>query len=340
MKLKTLFLAGLAVWSITPAHAAESNSIKAIVNRGYISCGTDLGSKTLAYKDTEGFWQGIDADICRNFAAAIVGNDEAFKLVDVSPEQAGKAFVNSKIDVMLGNSTLSAQQEMASPAAAIDVLYFDRQVFAAREDTAASSMEEFKGQKVCVADKSVDLANLNEYNHKYAMEFKILPFAGMSAAKQAFLLKRCDLISGSEIYLKGLPQNLVSKNSSIRVLPETIAYRPVYAYSRKDNPNLRIAAKWIINAPKLAEGQGINSKNIDTFIGVRDMSLQNLLGSASGLWTALGARPDWVNGAIKTRGNFGEMFERNLGQDSPLQIERGKNYLIEKGGLISAQPFI
>lgn len=339
MKLKTLFLATLAVWSVNPLIAAENNSVEAIINRGYISCGTDLGSKVLAYKDSEGFWQGIDADICRNFAAALLGNDEAFRLVDVSPERAGKAFAGNQIDIMLGNSALSARQEMTSPAMAIDLLYFDRQVFATREKVDASSMEEFRGQKVCVVDKSAEMAKIIEYNYKFALEFKILPFADMNAAKQAFLLNRCELISGSEIYLKGLSQNLITKTGTINVLPENIAYRPVYAYSRKDNPALRIAAKWIINAPKLAEEHGLSSKNIDTFIGVRDVSLQNLLGG-NGLWNSLGIQPNWVSAAIKARGNFGEMLERNLGQDSPLQIERDKNKLIEQGGLVSVQPFI
>ncbi len=340
MKLSTIFLTLLAALATVSAQAAEDAGLRFIRSRGYVICGTDLSSKTLAYKDEDGIWAGIDADICRNFAAAVLGNDEAFRLKDVSADQAAQALNSNQIDIMLGNSTLSARQEASSPAAAMDVLYYDKQVFAARNDSNASSMEAFKGAKVCVQDKSVDLASLNEYNHKYAMEFNILTFPNMNAAKQAFYLNRCPLIAGSEIYLKGLSRNLVLKNNTITVLPEIIAYRPIYAYSAKSNPSLRIIGKWILNAPKLAEQQGITSKNSEAFIGVRDSSLQNLLGLDAGLWQAFGLKPDWAGKALKLRGNFGEMFERNLGKDSPLQIERDKNYLIEKGGLINALPFI
>ncbi len=338
MKLGIIFLS-LMLFSAVPAQA-EDAGLRFIQSRGYVICGTDLSSHTLAYKDKDGYWSGIDADICRNFAAAIFGNEDSFRLVNVPADRMATALSNNQADIILGNATLSARQEISSPAAAIDILYYDRQVFASRQKTDATSMEAFKGAKVCVLDKSIDMANLNEYNHKYALEFKMLAFPNMDAAKQAFYLNRCDLISGSEIYLRGLTQSLVSKNNNVTVLPETIAYRPIYAYSIKSNPTLRIIGKWIINAPKLAEQQGITSKNADAFIGVRDSSLKNLLGLDKSLWKAFGLQAEWVTPAIKRRGNFGEMYERNLGRESSLKIERNKNYLLDKGGLISAQPFI
>ena len=339
MKLNAFFFSLLFCLTATAAHADDAG-LRFIKSRGYVVCGTDLSSKTLAYKDEEGFWKGIDADICRNFSLAIFGSDEAFRLKNIPANQAAHALNNNQIDFMLGNSTLSAKQEISSPVAAIDVLYYDKQVFASRQDTNASSMEDFKGAKVCVSDNSADLANLNEYNHRYALEFKLLPFPTLDAAKQAFLLNRCELISGSEIFLRGLNRSVVAKDNSIQVLPEVIAYRPIYVYCAKANPTLRIIAKWIINAPKLAEQQGISSKNTDAFIGVRDDSLRNLLGLDEKLWTDFGLQPKWVEQALKARGNFSEMFERNLGKESDLDIDRDKNYLIEKGGLISALPFI
>ena len=339
MKLHAIFLSFLLCLFITPARADDAG-LRFIKSRGYVVCGTDLSSKTLAYKDEDGFWKGIDADICRNFAQAIFGNDEYFRLKNVPENQAAYALDSNQIDFMLGNSTLSAKQEIAAPIAAVDVLYYDKQVFASRQKTKATSMEDFKGAKVCVLDNSTDIANLNEYNHRYALELKLLPFPTMNATKQAFLLNRCELICGSEVYLRGIKNSLVAKDTTVMVLPETIAYRPIYAYSAKTNPTLRIIGKWIINAPKLAEQQGITSKNTDAFIGVRDASLRNLLGEEEDLWKSFGLNPKWVAHSLKARGNFSEIFERNLGKESELGIGRDKNYLIEKGGLISAQPFI
>lgn len=339
MKLNLLFLAMLLSGLSSAAQAAENAGLRFIISRGYVVCGTDTSGQTLAYKDEDGIWAGIDADICRNFAEAILGNSEAFRLENIPQDKAAQAIRSGKIDFMLGNTSLSAKQEISSPMAAVDVLYYDKQMFAAREETDASSMEAFRGAKVCVVDQSADLANLTEYNYKYALEFKILPFPNLDAAKQAFYLKRCQLISGSSVVLKSMEARPISKEKTT-VLPEVIAYRPIYIYAAKSNPDLNIIGKWIINAPKLAEQQGISSKNIDTFIGVRDISLQNLLGQKTDLWRAFGLIPGWLAKSVKARGNFGEMFERNLGKDSPLKIDRDKNYLIEKGGLIAAQPFI
>lgn len=339
MKLKAFFFC-FFLCSLATAAQADDPGLRFIRNRGYVICGTDTSSKTLAYKDEDGFWKGIDADICRNFAQAIFGNDEAFRLQNIPANKAPLALSSNQIDIMLGNSALSAKQEISSPVSAIDVLYYDKQVFAARKDINASSMEAFKGAKVCVLDNSTDIANLNAYNHKFALEFKILPFPTMEAAKQAFLLNRCELISSSEIYLRSLNKSLVAKDTTVLVLPEVIAYRPIYAYCAKANPTLRIIGKWIINAPKLAEQQGITSKNVEAFIGVRDASLRNLLGVDENLWKDFGLLPKWVEHALKTRGNFSEIYEKNLGKESKLGIDRNKNYLIEKGGLISAQPFI
>ena len=114
----------------------------------------------------------------------------------------------------------------------------------------------------------------------------------------------------------------------------------MYVYCSKDNPNLRIIGKWIINALKLAEQYGINSKNIDSFIGIRNRSLKNLLGIDSELWNHFGVRPDWVKQAIEIIGNYGDYFEQNIGSESDLNIARDKNKLIKDGGFIDAIPFI
>ena len=339
MKLKTLIFSCCCLFCSSGALAADAG-LRYINNRGYVICGTDLGSRTLAYQDEDKIWRGIDADICRSFAHAIFGNPESFKLRDVPADKISWALDNNKIDIMLGNAVLSAQQEITKPVNAADVLYYDRQVFATRGKKEASSMEDFRGSKVCVLADSMDAANLNEYNHRYALGLKVLQFPNLNAAKEAFYLNRCQLITGSEIYLRGLAGSLVSKNNDIIVLPEVLSYRPIYAYTHRNNTSLRATVKWIINALKLAEQQGMTSKNINTFIGVNDPSLRNLLGMDPELWRFVKLHPDWVKKAVEQRGNYGEIYERNLGKDSPLQLERGKNYLLEKGGLIAAQPFL
>ncbi len=340
MKLKTMFLAGAAILLATSAQALENKTLNRIRDRGLVICGTDLSTKALAYKDDAGFWQGIDAAVCRNFAMAIFDNENTFKLEDIHIDKAPAAIRNGKIDIMLGIESLSASQELDSSLAPAAAVYHDRLVFAAREQTEATSMEEFKGAKICALSNSADLEKLKEYNNKYAMGFKILPFSGLNALKQAFFLNRCSLACGGETYLKGLKDTLIAKNSNIHILPEEVVYRPVFAYTAKDDTTFRLIAKQIINAPILAEEYGISSKNTDTFIGVRDASTKNLLGISPDLWQKFGLHPKWVIKALKTNGNFSEMYERNLGKASPLEINIGRNKPVSEGGLLEAQPFI
>ena len=190
-------------------------------------------------------------------------------------------------------------------------------------------------------DPIKDQYNLEEYNARYNLDLKPLPFASSQRAKEAFLLNRCTLLTGNALYLTNTLKSTGIKDENTMVLPEVISVKPVYAFASKNNNALRISAKWILNALKLAEDIGINSSNIDIFIGVEDTSTKNLLGVNDALWNRFKVRdPQWVRKALKEIGNYGEIYERNIGKDSPLMMERRENNLLRNRGLISSQPFL
>lgn len=338
MKLKIIFLSLLIVCISTEAAAADAG-LRYIQARGFVRCGTDLSTKTYAFKNSDKQWQGVDADFCKALSMATLGSDEKFELVNVPSNEISKALATNKIDIMLGNNALSASQEIKSRATGVDILYYDRQMFLAHP-LEADSMESYRGSKVCAVNHSEDLASVNEYSRRYNLGLKVLSFPSLSQAKEAFLLKRCQLLSANEIYLRGVEKSVVTTEKNLEILPEVISYRPVYAYVDRNNPTLRIICKWILNAFNLAESYGITSKNIDVFIGVTDNSIRNLLGIDPKLWSAFGLQPEWAKRALKELGNFGEIYERNLGKDSEIGIPREKNHLIENGGLIKSQPFL
>lgn len=340
MKLNAIFLGLVCCLLSFPATAADAG-LRYIKTRGKVICGTDTTSKTFAFTDEEKIRRGIDADICRMFALAVFGDSESFVLRNIPANRIYQALANNKIDIMLGNTSASAQTEIGTNISPIDILYYDKQVFAMNTPkTPSSSMEEFRGAKVCVLQHSPYEENLRAYNHRFGLEFKILPFATSTALREAFYLNRCDLITGSQIYLRGLAAAPVAQNTKISILPEEISVLPIYAYADRGNPTLKTIAKWIINAPKLAEAHEITSKNIDGVIGVRDSSIANLLGINGGLWKKFGLQPMWAKQYIAQYGNYGEVYERNIGKDSVLKIERDKNYLWDRGGMIASQPFI
>lgn len=279
MKLKTLIWSSLLLLAATEAFAADAG-LRYIGSRGLIRCGTDLSTRSYAYKDEEKVWRGIDADLCRVFSMAIFGNSGSFEMIDVQANEISKALSSNKIDIMFGNNAMNASYEINSKANAVDIIYYDKQVFLAKPlEEEATSMAAYKGSNVCAVKNSEDLNNIYEYNRKFETEFKPLSFINAAKAKEAFFLNRCPLLTANEIYLKGLAQSVVTKDKSMEILPEIVAYRPIYAYVNKENITLRIVSKWILNALLLAEAQNITSKNVDVFIGLTDNSTRNLLGA-------------------------------------------------------------
>lgn len=341
MKLKFVFYCFLALTLASEALAAKDAGLRYIQTRGVVRCGTDLSAQTYAYKDENGDWRGIDADLCRVLALAVLGDKERIEMVNVTTNMVSKYLVTNKIDIMLGGAPYSASNEIRSQATPIDIIYYDKQMFLGRNADKATSMEDYKGQKVCVVNNSDDQYNLEEYNARYNLDLKPLLFASSQRAKEAFLLKRCNLLTGNALFLTNVLKSAGIKDKTTQVLPEVISVKPVYAFAAKENNTWRISAKWILNALKLAEDIGINSENINIFIGVKDTSTKNLLGVSPDLWNKFKTyNPEWLRKELTEIGNFGEIYEKNLGKGSSFKLDREQNKLLKDGGLIIPQPFL
>lgn len=340
--MKFKFLAAFIFSFLASANSfAADAGLRYIKTRGVVRCGSDVSSQTYAYKDNDGYWRGIDADLCRVIAEAVLGDKERFEIINVSNNLVSKSLTTNKIDFMLSGAPYAAGSEISSQATPVDVLYYDKQMFLARGADEAGSMEDYRGQKVCVVNNSEDLYNLEEYNARYNLELKPLLFASSLRAKEAFLLNRCPLLTGNALYLTNVLKSAGVKDTKTMVLPEVISVKPVYAFASKNNNALRITGKWIWNALKLAEERGIDSSNIDIYIGVEDTSTKNLLGVDEKLWNRFKvSHPQWVRKALKDIGNYGEIYEKNLGKDSEFKLEREQNKLLRNGGLIIPQPFL
>lgn len=336
MKLK-FSLALVVMFLCLPQANAADFQLRPILKSDVIRCGSDLTVKAYAYKEN-GEWHGFDADICRAFAWAIYGDGSKFEMVDVRPYLVGQSLKGGLIDVMLSGGVYSAGVEAKQQAAAVGLLYYDRQMFAAKDAPEdAKSMDAFKGKTVCVSTDSDYLDNLKEYNIKYKLDLQILPFNSPAKAREAFLLKRCSLFTTRGMLLQGMMMDSPGKN--LEILPEEFAYKPVYAFVAQNNNRLRVALKWALNALYLAEDLGINRKNIEILIGNEDASARNLLGDDELLWLSLGLKPQWVRQAVGDLGNMAEIYNRNLGEDSKFKLKRGDANLIKNGGVVHAEEF-
>lgn len=341
MKLFRLFAClSLFVSSANGALAAGDAGLRYIQTRGIVRCGTDLQTKAFAHKDEDGFWHGFDVDICKAISYGVFNRGDRFQMVNIAPENVTQALASNKIDIMLSGSNYSAKDEITSKFMPVDILYYEQQTFLAKKIPDAKSMEAYKGAKVCVVNDTIDYHNLLNYSDTYKLDFKLLSFKTKKRAEEAFLLNRCQLLTGNALVLQALKEKRFSSKDDVVLLPEPIAIKPIYALVAKDNNSLRIIVKWIFNALKLSEEHNISSQNINIFIGAKDLSLQNLLGDNPKLWAKFGLSPNWLRNSMSDIGNYGEIYERNFGSGSDLKIERKGNNLIGNGGLIIAEPFI
>ena len=338
MILKSLLFSFLVLTSIQSASAANIG-MSLIQQRHHVVCGIDREYKTLAYQK-DGVWRGFDADICRAVAAAVIGDAESFKLLPVAKDNIGGALNSGKIDIMLGHQTLSAHDEASQNIIPVDTLYYDKLIFASRKQTDAQSMKDFAGAKVCVLRESNDLSLLKLYLEKHALPLKTLELPALSAMKEAFYLKRCDLIAGNETFIKGIIADLKSEDTP-EILPEQIGLLTSKAYSSASSPRLNTAFRWIINALKLAAAEDITLQNIDTFKASKNESVRNLLGLDPYLWKKMNLSTSWAEEYIKTYGNYQQLIERSFETETASETaEPSFNNVTTKGGLIDFTPFI
>lgn len=345
MKLKLCFCLALFSIFIGVAEAAtprfsRNAGLRYINTRGKVYCGTETGNKILAYQDNKGNWQGMDVELCKLLSTAIFGRSDKFQMVPLASNQVSNALYTNKIDVMIGGLPYSATTEMSTRAAPVDVWYYDRQVFLAHAVKGATSMEAYKGKKVCVVNNTDDLAKLKVYNDRYQLDFSLLTFPTVRDAKNAFLLDRCQLFTGNSMILRDVVVNSPAGVSDVEMLPETVTVRPVYIYADKDNTTLKSIIKWAVNAVKQAEEIGLTSKNVDINLSSSDPSTRNLLGLDEKLWNRFKLSPTWLQTYLKESGNYGEIFENNLGENSQFKIKRNENKLVKDQGLMFSTPFI
>lgn len=337
MKLKYIFLIFAVLFSAQPSFA-EDAGLRYIKSHGAIRCGTSLHSRAFAYRDDEKQWQGFDAEICKIFSSVIFGSEKYFELVNVPQSEAAAALQSGKVDVMLGNTPYSASLDISRRIVPAGLLYFDRQMFAARQPGDATSMLDFKGKTVCSVNNSEELYNLDLYNRQYNLKLKAIRFPSQQKAKEAFMLNRCALLTGNETFLKSVV--FEQQKSKPAVLPEVITAKPVYAYVSRENTRLQSIISWIINNLYLAEEYGITSANVDILENAQDPSIRNMLGYAPALWQKFEMNPKGFRQALKQYGNYKEIYNRTLGEDSVLNIQRITGSLSSDGGVVIPYPFL
>jgi general L-amino acid transport system substrate-binding protein len=336
MKRVISTLALVAALAFT-ASAAFAQTLAAVKSRGILNCG---GNGTLAgfgLPDAQGNWTGLDVDFCRALAAAIFDDSKKVKFVPLSAKDRFTALQSGEVDVLARNTTWTSSRDTSLGLNFTGVNYYDGQGFMVRKSLKVNSALELNSAAVCVQQGTTTELNLADYFRANKMTLKTVNFATADEAIKAYDAGRCDAYTtdASGLYAERL--RLAQPNDHI-VLPEIISKEPLGPSVRHGDDQWFDIVKWTHYAMLNAEEAGITSKNLDEMMKSSNPDIRRILGVEGNYGEQLGLTKDWAARIIKQVGNYAEVFDRNVGEGSPLKIARGLNRLWTKGGIQYAPP--
>ena len=327
----------LALAAGLSAQAASAQTLKTVKDRGMLSCGVSQGLPGFSTPDDKGNWTGLDVDICRAVAAAIFNDATKIKFVPLSAKDRFTALQSGEIDVLSRNTTWTLSRDTSLGANFTGVTYYDGQGFLVKKSLKVNSALELNSASVCVQTGTTTEQNLADYFKGNNMKYEVIAFGTADETVKAYESGRCDVFTSdvSQLYAERLK---LANPADHVVLPEVISKEPLGPMVRHGDDQWFDIVKWTHYAMVAAEELGITRANVDDQVKSDNPDIKRLLGSEGKHGEALGLTNDWVVRIIKHVGNYGEIFERNVGQGSVLRLGRGPNALWNKGGLQYAPP--
>jgi general L-amino acid transport system substrate-binding protein len=318
--------------------ATAGTTFEAVKARGQVNCGVNTGLAGFAAPDERGVWRGLDVDICRAVAAAMFGDANKIRYVPLTAQQRFTALQSGEIDVLSRNTTWTSQRDIELGINFTGVTYFDGQAFLVAKKLGVKNAKELNGATVCVLAGTTTELNLTDWFRTNKLQFRPVVIEKNEELAQSFFSNRCDAITSDASQLAAIRAASASNPDDFVILPEIISKEPLGPAVRHGDDQWFDLVKWSLFAMVQAEEKGVTSQNVDSFKDTSDPEIKRMLGLTPGLGKALGVDDRWVVNIVKQVGNYGESFERNVGKDSKLKLERGLNALWTNGGLMYAMP--
>ena len=335
--LKALAAAALTLAATVPAHAGKT--IDAIKARGQVVCGVNTGLAGFSAADSSGNWSGLDVDVCKAVAAALLSDASKVKYVPLNAQQRFTALQSGEVDVLSRNTTFTLTRDGSLGLSATTPIYYDGQGFMVTTKSKIKSAKQLKGQTVCVQSGTTTEKNLTDYSRANQLNIKPVVFEKLEAATGAYFSGRCVAYTTDASGLAST-RNKEAKNPADHIiLPELISKEPLGHMVRRGDEDWTALVKWTVYGLMEAEEYGVTQANVDQLkTSSTDPVVQRMLGQTEDTGKLLGLDKEWLARAIKATGNYGEMFERNVGPKSALGLPRGVNNQWNKGGLMYAMP--
>jgi general L-amino acid transport system substrate-binding protein len=330
-------LVAAAALAAAPAHAGKT--LDAIKARGSVVCGVNTGLAGFSAADSQGNWTGLDVDICRAVAAAVLGDGNKVKFVPLNAQQRFTALQSGEIDVLSRNTTWTLTRDASLGLLFTGVTYYDGQGFMVTKKSKITSAKQLKGATVCVQSGTTTEKNLNDYSKAAGLNMKPVVFETQEATNKAYFAGRCQAYTTDASGLASVRNKEAGNPEDHVILPELISKEPLGPAVRRGDDEFFTIVKWVVFALVEAEEYGLTQDNVDAQRAKStDPVVQRILGTSEDTGKLLGLDKDWAYRPIKAVGNYGEIFDRNVGPKSALKLPRGANNLWSKGGLQYAPP--
>lgn len=309
----------------------------AVKKKGFVQCGVNTGLPGFSVTDDKGRWKGLDVDFCRAVAAAVFGDVAKVRFTPLTAKERFTALQSGEIDILSRNTTWTLTRDTSLGLNFTGVIYYDGQGFMVKKNLGVNSARELNGATVCVLAGTTTELNLADYFRTHQMKYTPVTFDKTDETTSAFEAGRCDALTSDQSQLYAIRIQLSTPDNA-RVLPEVISKEPLGPAVRQGDTEWFNIVRWTLFAMINGEELGVTSENVDQMKSSTNPEIRRLLGLEGIKGQGLGLTDEWAYNLIKQVGNYGEVFERNLGKGSPLDISRGLNALWSEGGIQYAPP--
>ncbi|MDP3424739.1 MAG: amino acid ABC transporter substrate-binding protein [Burkholderiaceae bacterium] len=338
IKLSAIALGTAAALVSVQAHAGKD--LDNIKKRGEIICGVNTGLAGFSAADSQGKWSGLDVDVCRSVAAAILKDSEKVRYVPLTAQQRFTALQSGEIDILARNTTWTLNRDASLGMHFAGINFYDGQAFMVPTALKVKSAKQLKGATVCVQSGTTTELNLTDFSRANRLDLKPVVFEKVEAATAAYVAGRCQAYTTDSSGLASIRAKETPKPDDHVILPELISKEPLGPAVRRGDDDLFAIVKWVGYALLEAEELGITQANVDQMKkDSKNPSVMRVLGGGTeDTGKNLGLDKEWAYRAIKAVGNYGEQFERHVGPKTAIRLPRGNNELWSNGGLMYAPP--
>jgi general L-amino acid transport system substrate-binding protein len=337
MKISRLSLLALALAAATTAHAGKT--LDTIKQRDQISIGISSGVPGFSAADSKGQWSGLDVDVGKAIAAALLGDASKVKWVPLVSQQRFTALQSGEVDVLSRNTSVTLTRDASMGLAFTAVVFYDGQGFMVPAKTKVTSAKQLKGATVCVQAGTTSEKNMTDFSRIHKLNLKPVVFDKFDAANAAYFAGRCQAYTTDASGLASVRAKEAKDSKEHVILTDLISKEPLGPLVRRGDDEWLAVVRWVVHGLVEAEENGITQANVDKLKSeTTDPTIGRLLGKTEDTGKLLGLDKEWLVRAIKAVGNYGEIYERNVGEKTPVGLARGKNKLWTEGGLMYALP--